>query len=300
MDADLFDGFETHSTITENSTLHVRVGGVGEPVLLLHGYPQTHHVWARIAPKLSESYRLIIPDLPGYGESTGPQPDPQNRNYAKRTMAATIAEMMQILGSGDHTHYAVIAHDRGARVGFRLALDNPNSVKAFISLDTVPTLDVWEAMGWRDALEAYHWPFLAIDDGTPEALISANSDLYVSHLLKRWAGDFNALDPRAVAAYLAAFRNPAVVAATCADYRAGATTDVADDEADRSSRKRFPCPVQVLWGDHGVAPVSPSPIEVWQRWADQVEGRSLPCGHFVAEEQADACAAEIVKFLSQM
>jgi len=300
MNVDLFDGFETRSIVTETSKLHVRVGGSGKPLLLLHGYPQTHHVWARVAPLLSPHHRLIIPDLPGYGESTGPTPDPENRNYSKRSMAATIAEMMSALGYGDQAQYAVAAHDRGARVGFRLALDKQDSVTAFISLDTVPTLDVWEAMDWRDALEAYHWPFLAIDDGTPEAMISANPDLYVSHLLKRWAGDFNALDPRAVAAYLASFQNPAVVAATCADYRAGATIDVADDETDRTAGRRFACPVQMLWGDQGVAPVSPSPIEVWQRWANQVEGRSLPCGHFVAEEQAEACAREILGFLSRV
>lgn len=293
MTSTLFPEFDCNRVRIGDHNIFVLSAGTGSPLLLLHGYPQTHHIWARVAADLVHRHKVIIPDLPGYGASSGPAPDNDNRIYAKKSVAAVMADMMSALG---HDRYGVVAHDRGARVAFRMAMDHQANITRLMSLDTVPTLDVWESMDWQGANEAFHWPFLAQPDGIPEAMINADSDLFIGHLLHRWAGDFNRLDPDAVAEYLAAFRNKSVVAATCADYRAGATTDVEDDTADREAGNRIHCPVHVLWGQDYAVGAGVSPIDIWRRWADTVEGKGVPSGHFLAEERPDETTAAILSF----
>lgn len=293
MQNNLFPKFENSRVRIGDYDVFYLSAGAGSPLLLLHGYPQTHHVWAKVASKLLEHHRVIIPDLPGYGASFGPAPDISNRNYSKKSVASVMVQLMSELGHGS---FGIVAHDRGARIAFRMALDHQERVTKLMSLDTVPTLDVWESMGWRGANEAFHWPFLAQSDGIPEAMINADPDLFIGHLLRRWAGDFNRLDPNAVNEYLSAFHNKAVIDATCADYRAGATADVEDDTADRNAGRRIHCPVQVLWGDEYSVGSGTSPIDIWRRWADDVDGSSLPCGHFVAEERPNETAATILSF----
>lgn len=290
----MFQGFERKRITVDEVNLNVVLGGKGPALLLLHGFPQTLVAWHQVAPRLAESFTLIIPDLPGYGASQGPVIDPDHRNYAKTNTARIMARLMSKLG---HHDFMIAGHDRGGRVGFRLALDSPERVRAFAALDILPTLAVWESMDWQQALLTYHWPFLAQPVPLPERLIGHDPDFYVDHLIERWAGDRRLLKTEAVAAYHQAFRNPGVIAASCADYRAGASTDVADDKASRERGLRIQAPVLVLWGQYLAETVSP--LAAWQEWADDVRQVVLPCGHFVAEEEPDACAAALHGFFSQ-
>jgi haloacetate dehalogenase len=289
----LFEGFAERRVTLSEAELFLRLGGEGPPLLLLHGYPQTHVAWHRVAPRLMRKFTLIMPDLRGYGASRGPKPDPQHRNYAKRAMARDMAELMTALG---HERFLVAGHDRGARVGFRLALDAPERVQRFAALDIIPTLDVWEQMDADKALAGYHWQFLAVPAPVPEHLIGADPAFYVTHLLARWAGRRDALDPESVAAYVGQFHDPAVIAATCEDYRAGASIDRVHDAEDRRHGRKIGCPVLVLWGRGYLTSKAASPIAVWRRWADDVRDIAFDCGHFVVEEVPEACAAALIDF----
>jgi haloacetate dehalogenase len=289
----MLDGFDEHRVALAETEIYLRSGGEGPPLLLLHGYPQTHLAWHRIAPRLAERFTLVMPDLRGYGRSTGAGPDPGHRNHSKRAMAQDMVELMTALG---FARFRLAGHDRGARVGFRLCLDHPACVERFAALDIIPTLDVWEEMDADKALGSYHWQFLAVPAPVPERLIGADPAFYIEHLLTRWAGRRDALDPRAVEDYIAQFRNPAVLTATCEDYRAGATVDRADDRADRAAGRRIACPVLVLWGRRYLAAKTASPVAAWRRWADEVEEAALDCGHFLAEEQPEACADALLRF----
>ncbi|MGP1395496.1 MAG: alpha/beta fold hydrolase [Inquilinaceae bacterium] len=292
----MFEGFETRRMAVGEADLHVRIGGEGPPLLLLHGYPQTHVAWHRVAPALARRFTVILPDLRGYGQSRGPAPDAANRAYSKRAMAWDMVTLMADLG---HTRFRLAGHDRGGRVGYRLCLDHPGMVERFAALDIVTTLDAWEEMDADRAISTYHWSFLAAPSPVPERLIGADSDFFITHLLDRWAGRKNALDPDAVAAYLAQFRDPAVVAATCADYRAGATTDRDDDRADRQAGRRIDCPVLVLWGRGYLGDKATSPIALWRRWAGDVRECALDCGHFIAEEEPEICADRLTAFFTE-
>jgi haloacetate dehalogenase len=292
---DLLAGFEARRVQVGEANLFLRIGGSGPPLLMLHGYPQTHVIWHRVAPSLAQRFMVILPDLRGYGQSRGPAPDEAHRHYSKRAMAKDMVQLMSMLG---HEHFLLAGHDRGARVGYRLALDHPERVQRFAALDIIPTLDMWERMDADRALGSYHWMFLAVPAPVPERLIGADPDFYIRHLLARWAGSVAALDERAVAAYVEQFRDPAVVAATCADYRAGATMDRADDAADRQSGRKIACPVLIAWGRGYLGNRTSSPVTVWRRWADDVRDVPLDCGHFVAEEKPEDCAAALAAFFS--
>ena len=188
----MFEGFATHDIRCENATIHCRVGGRGDPLLLLHGFPQTHVQWHRLAPLLTDAFTLVIPDLRGYGASLGPAPDPEHINYSKREMAR---DMVQVMSEVGHDRFGIVSHDRGARVGYRLALDHPERVSHFVTLDTVPTLDSWEATDMEVSIRRYHWSFLAQPAPLPERLMGADPDFFISHLLDRWAGGPGVLDP---------------------------------------------------------------------------------------------------------
>jgi haloacetate dehalogenase len=289
----VLDDFDEKRIVVGDAEIYLRTGGAGPPLLLLHGYPQTHLIWHRIAPTLAQHFTLVMPDLRGYGRSNGPAPDAAHINYSKRAMAGDIVAVMAALG---HERFALAGHDRGGRVGYRLCLDQPERVTRFAALDIVPTLEVWEEMDADRALDVYHWPFLAVPAPVPERLIGAEPELYVRHLLDRWAGRKDALDPRAVAAYVEQFRRPAVIAATCEDYRAGASLDRDHDRADRAAGRKIQCPMLVVWGRGYEASKGASPAEVWRRWAVDVRDAPLDCGHFVAEEQPEACAAALLGF----
>lgn len=289
----MLETFEERRILVGDAEIHLRVGGKGPPLLLLHGYPQTHVMWHRVAPQLAKGFTVVLADLRGYGRSKGPKADPEHRGYSKRAMAEDMVKVMSALG---HERFGLAGHDRGGRVGYRLCLDHPDRVERFAALDIIPTLDVWEQMDADAALGTYHWQFLAVPAPVPERLIGGAPEFYVEHLLARWAAPGSTLHPKAVNAYLTQFRRPEVIAATCEDYRAGATIDRALDLADREAGRRIACPVLVIWGRHYHASRKGSPAEVWRRWADDVSEVALDCGHFVAEEAPEACAEALWVF----
>jgi haloacetate dehalogenase len=289
----VFDGFEERSITTGSATIFLLTGGSGPPLLLLHGYPQNHVMWHAVAPVLRAHFSLVIPDLRGCGDSQGPRPDSQHVNYSKRTMAQDMVELMFALG---HERFALAGHDRGGRVAYRLALDHPDRVLALAVLDIVPTVVVWELMDYRSALGSFHWLFLAQPGPLPERLIGHDPEFFLRQLLNRWAGRPDALDPAAVAEYVRHFKKPSVIQATCEDYRAGATVDLDHDRADRDRGRKIRCPTLFLWSRRYLAAKASSPVEVWRAWTDDVRDVALDCGHFVAEERADECAAALLNF----
>jgi haloacetate dehalogenase len=281
--------------------LHVRTAGDGPPVVLLHGYPQNGLCWHRVAPALAESHTVIVPDLRGYGRSSAPPDDAAHTTYSKRTMAADVVALTDALG---HERFAVVGHDRGGRVGYRLALDHPARVERLCTLDIIPTVEQFEALASsrRAAVFGFHWYFLAVQPPLPEALIGAEPALYLEQVMRRWAGSApgaDAITEAAMASYVAAF-TPSVIAASCADYRAGATFDADLDESDRASGRTIACPVHALWGDRRNESANEAFLATWRRWtaADQpVTGRPLPCGHFIPEELPGVLVEELTAFL---
>ena len=236
---DLFPGFETRRIATSGAEIHLRHGGSGTPLLLLHGYPQTHAIWHRLAPLLAARFHLILPDLRGYGRSSKPPGGPRHEGYAKRSMAQDMAEVMTALG---HERFSVIGHDRGGRVAHRLALDHAPRVERLVVLDIVPTLYRFENVSQEVATKAYHWFFLIQPEPFPERLIGADPDFFLRHTLNSWALTPDFWDARAYADYLSAFEQPETIHATCEDYRAGASIDLDHDRAD-FGRRRLEMPV---------------------------------------------------------
>lgn len=289
----MFSGFEPKVIDVGDAKINLKIGGDGPALLLLHGYPQTHVHWHAIAPLLTSDFTLIIPDLRGYGDSIGPKPDPEHHNYSKRTMAKDMVTVMTQLG---FTNFRLAGHDRGARVAYRLTLDHPERVSYLVSIDTVPTLDIWDAMDMAVSMDAFHWPFLAQPAPIPEKMIGADPDFFLHHLLNRWVGNATPLSDFAVAEYIKHFRKASVLEAMAEDYRAGATVDLLHDQQDRAAQKKIACPVFVPWGNQYT---DSSPLPIWHKWADNVRDLSLDCGHFVAEEAPESCAAALIDFFLQ-
>lgn len=289
----MFDEFERRRVDCGEAEIAFAVAGDGPPLLLLHGYPQTHVAWHEIAPALAERFTVVAPDLRGYGDSVGPT-DPETAAYANRALADDMVVLMESLGFDE---YRVVGHDRGARVGYRYALDHPERVRQLAVLDIVPTLETAELMDYEYAKQMYHWLFLAQPHPVPETLIGAAPGFYVDHLVERWAADPDALDSDAVAAYRRAFERARVVRASCEDYRAGLSVDLDHDRASRDAGDRIACPVLALWGTAS-GTVSFDPLAIWDRWADSVTGSGLPCGHFLMEEAPDLTLRELDAFLA--
>lgn len=289
----MFEGFETVSVPIAATTIHVRRGGSGPPLLLLHGYPQTHVIWHKIAPRLAERFTVVATDLRGYGDSGKPASDPTHAAYAKRTMAADQVEVMASLG---HHRFAVVGHDRGARVAHRMALDHPDRIGRMALLDIVPTRTVFATVNQAVATGYYHWFFLIQPDGLPEAMIGSDPAFYLKEKLKRWCGpDKGAITAEAFAEYLRCFADPASIHATCEDYRAAASIDLVHDEADLAHK--ISCPLLVLWGEAGLVGRNYDVLAVWRERAMDVRGRSFACGHYLAEERPEETLAELLTFL---
>jgi haloacetate dehalogenase len=289
----LFKGFTSRTVAGDGADIHLRLGGAGPPLLLLHGYPQTSAMWHKVAPGLAERFTVVAADLRGYGGSSKPASDPDHVTYSKRMMARDMVQVMAELGFGA---FAVAGHDRGGRVGYRMALDHPAVVARLAVLDIVPTHVMWQRMDKDFAMATYHWLFLAQPDGLPETLIGADPPWWVREKLRRWAGDPAAFAPEAVAEYVRCFSDPAAIHASCEDYRAGAGIDDQLDAADRG-RRRIACPVLVLWGGDGIARRADDPLAAWRPWCDDVRGRGVPGGHFVAEESPTETLEQLVGFL---
>lgn len=289
-------GFEAQEITANGVSLHVEVGGKGAPLVLLHGFPETHMAWRLVAPELAKNYTVICPDLRGYGESDKPLGDETHEQYTKRTMANDILELMRGLG---HDRFAVMGHDRGGLVGFRLALDHPEAVSHLVILDVIPTVDLWESLQGIFGVFGYHQFLLAQPPDFPEKLIGAAPELFIGHTLDTWTKDQAALPPKVRSAYIEALSTPESIHAFCEDYRASAFVDREHDVADKKAGKQIAAPVFVLWQDPGEMKLPFEPLEIWRGWAKKVQGHSLPCGHFVAEEKPAEVIAAVRAFVGE-
>ena len=292
---DLFPGATPHLVEVEPGVgIAARVMGDGPPLLLLHGHPQTHAIWHRVAPALAARFTLVLADLRGYGASGKPPGGADHAAYAKRRMAQDMVTLMAALG---HARFAVLAHDRGARVAHRLAADHPARVTRLVLLDIAPTLDMYAQTTEAFARAYWHWFFLIQPAPMPERLIEADPRAYVHEVMGRRHAGLAAFDPRALQAYVDALRQPGAAHGLCEDYRASASIDLAHDRADRAAGRRLPMPLQVLWGEQGVVHRCFRPLEAWRAVADDVRGEALPCGHYLAEEAPQALLERVLPFV---
>jgi haloacetate dehalogenase len=275
-----FEGFQLSQIDVGEAVLRVRHGGSGPPVLLLHGYPETHMMWARVAEGLAHDFTVVAPDLRGYGGSTKPPSSDDHETSSKRAMARDAVALMAHLG---FEQFDVAGHDRGGRVTYRLALDHPQAVRRASILDIIPTGEVWARADRRFALGYWHWPFLAQAHPFPETLIGADPEYFFFR--RQFGGVITTFDPEAYADYVAAAQNPSVIHAMCEDYRAGAGFDRQLDAEDKAARRFIGCPVQVLWGRKGALEAWYDVLEIWREWAPDVRGQALDCGHFIPEEK---------------
>ncbi|MEU8336539.1 alpha/beta fold hydrolase [Micromonospora tulbaghiae] len=263
--------------VAEGVTLNVAVGGSGSPVVLLHGFPQTHLMWRHVAADLAREHTVICPDLRGYGASDKPAAATED-TYSKRTMAADVVAVARALG---HERFALAGHDRGALVAVRAGLDHPDTVTHLASLDVLPTLDMWDVLHGVSASVAFHLYLMAQPPGLPERMIAGSADAFFGHFLDAWAGDPAAMPAEVRAEYLRASRE--AVDSIVADYRASAGIDVAHDRADRDAGRRLAMPVTVIQQDWGAA-LGYDAAAVWRAWAPDLEHRTTTAGHFMAEE----------------
>ena len=287
----MFDGFTRRQIETQDTTINLVRGGSGYPILLLHGYPQTHVCWHRVAPILAERFTVVCPDLRGCGDSAKPPSDPEHLAYSKRTMARDQVEVMQRLGFRE---FAVVGHDRGARVAHRMALDFAAHITKLALLDIVPTRTAFAHVNKEMATAAFNWFFSIQPDGLPERLIGAEPAFYLQWLLDHWCGTQGALAVEAVAEYQRCF-DAAAIRATCEEFRAAATIDLIHDEADRE--QKISCPTLLLWSATGMW-ARYDMLAVWGSRAEDVQGVALDCGHFLPEENPERTAAELLRFLS--
>ena len=287
---DFYPGFRRQTIATSGTTINVVSGGNGPPLLLLHGYPQTHIEWRKIAPDLARHFTLVMPDLRGYGDSGKPPAGDDHVNYSKRAMALDQVEVMEALG---FRQFALVGHDRGARVAHRLALDHPDRVTRLVMMDICPTLHMYSTADREFASAYYHWFFLIQPGPFPETLIGRSVDEVLSQFMG--AVMPKGIEPEAFAEYRRCFDNPATIHATCEDYRAGASIDLTHDEADMTAK--IGCPVLVLWGANGLVGRKYDVVSVWRARAGNVSGKALPGGHWLAEELPEQTLAEIKTFL---
>jgi haloacetate dehalogenase len=287
----MFDGFSRRRVQATGAEINVAVGGSGPPLLLLHGYPQTHLMWHKVAPELARDFTLVVPDLRGYGDSSKPEDGDNHASYSKRAMAKDQVEVMQALG---FETFLVAGHDRGARVAHRMVLDYDRCVKKLAVLDIVPTLKVFDTVDQRVASSYFHWFFLSQPAPFPERLIGADPDYYLMSRIARWGFDQSAFHKAAVEEYLRCFRDPACIHATCEDYRAGAGIDLEHDRADL--RRKVVCPTLVLWGGRGFVAAGYDALACWRERAADVRGRALDCGHFLPEEKPAETTEELREF----
>lgn len=293
----MFEGFETTTIAGDGADIFVRIAGSGPPLLLLHGYPQTGAMWAGIAPRLAERFTVVVPDLRGYGRSSAPPNTPDNLAYSKRTMGRDCAAVMTALG---HDRFHVAGHDRGARVAYRMALDMAERIGRLAVLDILPVAEVWDRLDAASAMKVYHWLFFAQPAPIPETLIGADPVLFLDHTIASWtrAKTLDAFDPAALDEYRRAFARSATIAATCNDYRAGATIDWQFDREDRNAGRRIAAPTLVLWGSSGIPGEGPDPLAVWGPWCDRLEGHAVDAGHFIVEEAPEATLRALEAFFA--
>lgn len=295
----MFDpSYRLETVAVSGARLNVRVrDNAGQPaLLLLHGYPETHLMWHKVAPCLEERYALVIPDLRGYGDSAKPASCPDASNQSKRAMALDMAELMTELG---YRRFHVAGHDRGARVIHRLCLDHRDRIGSACVMDIVPTATTFALTDQALATTYFHWFFLIQAPPLPERMIGADPASWLKGCLSRWSlGNDAAFDPAIVAEYVRCFWDPDAIRASCDDYRAAAGIDLLHDACDAA--ERIGCPLLVLWGDRGYVGRSYDVLALWREKADRVEGAGLPCGHFLPEEAPAQVADAMIRFLAKV
>jgi haloacetate dehalogenase len=292
----LFPGFRSQTIdVGGGVAIHAVIKGSGPPLVLLHGHPQTHAIWHKVAPRLARHFTVVACDLRGYGDSSKPQGTSDHGNYSKRTMAGDVLAVMRGLG---FDRFKVLAHDRGARVAHRLAADHPEAVERMVLLDIAPTLAMYEQTGEAFARAYWHWFFLIQPAPLPERLIAADPHAYITDVMGRRSAGLAPFDPRALAEYQRCMALPGSAHGICEDYRASASIDLEHDRSDRNAGRHLAVPLLVLWGADGVVQRCFAPLREWQAVADEVTGEALPCGHYIPEEAPDALLAHALPFLS--
>ena len=292
----LFPGFEERRVdVGDGIQIAATIGGSGPPLLMLHGHPQTRAIWHKVAPTLAQHYTLVAADIRGYGDSSKPAGLSDHANYAKRAMAQDQVTLMRTLG---FERFLVLAHDRGARVAHRLAMDHAQAVRRLVTLDIAPTLAMYEQTDEAFARAYWHWFFLIQPAPLPERLIEADPARYITDLMGKRSAGLAPFDPRALAEYQRCIALPGAAHATCEDYRAAATIDLQHDRADREAGRKLTMPLLALCGEEGVVHRCFQPLAEWQRVAVDVQGGPLPCGHYIAEEAPEALLARVMPFLA--
>lgn len=291
---DLFPGFKRQRFAATGAEINYVIGGAGEPVLMLHGYPQTHVCWHRIAPRLARNYTVICADLRGYGDSSKPQGHPDHSNYSKRAMAQDMVELMASLG---FQRFHLVGHDRGGRVAHRLAADHPSHVQTVTVVDISPTLKMFESTNIAFARAYYHWFLMLQPAPLPEEMLAGRVPHYILGRVGRETQDLTKFSDAAINEYVRCYSEPAAIHASCEDYRAAGSIDLEHDRTDRTAQRKLGMPLLTLWGREGVIASMFDCLADWKEVADNVIGRELPCGHFAPEEAAPETLSEIARFL---
>jgi haloacetate dehalogenase len=289
-------GFVAQRLQVNGVGIRTLVSGSGPPLLLLHGYPQSHVIWHRVAPALASHFTVVATDLRGYGSSDKPHGPPDHSAYSKRAMAFDQVEVMRQLG---FPRFGLCGHDRGARVGHRMAIDHPDAVMKLMLLDVSPTLSMYEQTSMAFARSYWWWFWLIQPAPFPESMVAAAPQIFLQKKIGWGHAGLTPFTDEAYAAYLSYVSDPATMHAMCEDYRAAASIDLDHDRADRSAGRTIACPVRVLWGEFGTVHQCFRPLEDWQRVASDVTGRSVPCGHYLPEEVPELLVEEITQFFAQ-
>jgi haloacetate dehalogenase len=290
----MFAGFHKHQRQVNGVDITYRIGGSGPGLLLLHGHPQTHVIWHKVAETLAQYFTVVAADLRGYGDSSKPAADDEHRNYSKREMGRDNVELMRELG---FSTFSVLAHDRGARVAHRLALDHPQSVNRMVLLDIAPTLSMYTQTNEAFARAYWHWFFLIRPAPLPETLIEANPEQFLRSVMGSRSAGMAPFTDEAFSEYLRCLQQPGAARGICEDYRASASIDLEHDRADIAAGHRLNLPLMVLWGAEGIVGRCFEPLKEWQQVATDVRGKPLPAGHYIAEEAPDMLLAEVLPFL---
>jgi len=288
--SEFFPGFKQHTKKTSGATINFVTGGSGPPLLLLHGYPETHIMWRKVAPQVARKFTVVAADLRGYGDSGKPAGGGDHAAYSKRTMAQDQVEVMNSLG---FQRFSVVGHDRGGRVAHRMAIDHPDSVQKLVVLDIVPTYKMFHSVTKELATSNFHWFFLIQPEPLPETMIGNSAEFWLKSRFTALPPD--AINKDAFAEYLRSFRTPAMIHATCEDYRAGASIDLTHDDADL--QRKISCPVLALWAEKGAMHRQFNVLEAWRERASNVSGKPLPSSHFIAEEIPEMLLSELGAFL---
>ncbi|MDW3645825.1 MAG: alpha/beta hydrolase [Bacteroidia bacterium] len=290
----MFEGFQAETIQLQETAIHFVKKGSGPPLLLLHGYPQSHVMWHKIAPKLAEKYTVIVSDLRGYGDSGKPETDERHSPYSKRKMAADQVELMERLG---FSSFLLASHDRGSRVSHRLVLDHPGKVEKLIVMDIAPTYSMYKTTDMEFAQAYYHWFFLIQPYDLPEKMIGADPVWFLKKKFGQWGRDTGAFTEEALNEYLRCL-TPETIHASCEDYRASANIDLEHDQIDLDKGNKIDCPMLCLWGEKGFVGQKYDVVAEWEKWADDVQGFGIPCGHYLPEEAAEETLKAILDFFS--